>query len=287
LAPADGQNGHNGRPILLPALADTPKQRRRIMPNRVQLAAGLAFVGFAVVLTAIESIAVRAQADFGRYELQLSAEWVVAVPVALEAGALTYAGLSLWATLTKDRAPIARVMTLVTVLAAAGASWVGSRAAHRPEIGAAYFAGASIMALLMWHQILHRLRREELRAENSLAERPPNRPRFGLARWLVDFRGTLRAWRLAVLQRISDAEQALAEADAAKLPPLELSTDALVKLAARDRLAVAFGALGRIDIPAALAMLQDRGAPVDQSYAYQLKRTMLAETSRRRDGETS
>jgi hypothetical protein len=37
---------------------------------------------------------------------------------------------------------------------------------------------------------------------------------------------------------------------------------------------VAFGAIGSVDVPAALAMLATREAPVDQSYAYQLIKQM-------------
>ncbi len=253
--------------------ANSPAERKRKL-TRVQIAAILAFTGFAVVLGAIESLAVRGQSDFGHYELGLTGGWTYTVAVALEAGSLTFAGLALWATLSKDRAPVAKFMTTVMVMAAAGASWTGGRAADRPVIGAAYLAAASVMALLMWHEILHRLRREELRATGSIRKAAPDKPRFGWARWLIDFRGTWRAWKVAVLRRISDAEEALDAATAAKVPPIELAGDVLAALPARDRLAVAFGALGRVDVPAALAMLRERGAGIDQSYAYKIKQSM-------------
>jgi hypothetical protein len=273
----------------------------RTRRDRRKRAAILAFIGFAVVLGSIESLAVRGQADFGQWELGLSGLWVYTVAVALEAGAITWAGLALWAMLTRDRVGLAHLMTAVTVMAASGASWIGARAAHRPEAGALYLALASVFALLMWHQIMTRVRRDDLKDSGEVKE-VPEKPRFGWGRWTMAPRETFGAWRWSVLQRVSDPDAALkAIADAkavrraAKLarevPALELTTEVLTALGARERLAVAFGAIGSVDVPAALAMLAAREAPVDQSYAYQLIKQMgLArdgETPRRRDAKKS
>src|ERR1700728_4095522 len=57
----------------------TQERSRR---DRRKRAAILAFIGFAVVLGSIESLAVRGQADFGRWELGLSGLWVYTVAVA-------------------------------------------------------------------------------------------------------------------------------------------------------------------------------------------------------------
>lgn len=264
------------------------KRRRR--------AALLAFLGFAIVLAAVESMAVRGQSDFGRYELGLSGLWIYTPAVALEAGAITFAGLALWAMLVRDRAMVAHAMTFVMVMLAAGASWTGARAAHRPDVGAAYLALASGVALIMWHLIMHRLRRDDL-AEAGEIEDIPAKPRFGWARWALDPVETGQAMRLAILRGISgraEALEALAIEKAAKkarkqsaaLPVLNLTADVLQALAAKERLAVAFGALGAIDVPSALTLLQEKESPVDQSFAYKLAREMGVTSADKKDVKT-
>jgi hypothetical protein len=282
----------------------TPKARpERSRKDRRKRAAILAFIGFTVVLGSIESLAVRGQSDFGHWELGLLGWPVYTVAVALEAGAVTWAGLALWAMLTRGRAGLPHLMTAVTVMAAAAASWIGARSAHRPEAGAAYLALASIFALLMWHQIMAQLRRDDLQERGEIKP-VPEKPRFGLARWLIAPIETGRAWRWAVLNRVSDPDVALravADAKAVRraarqakdVPALDLTAEVLQALGARERLAVAFGAIGAVDVPAALAMLATRDAPVDQSYAYQLIKQMGlapasdAKTPKRRDVKTS
>jgi hypothetical protein len=125
-------------------------------------------------------------------------------------------------------------------------------------------------------------------------------------RWSMAPGETFGAWRLAILDRISDPAEALtklaarrAERQAAKqsrtLPVLDLTSQVLSALGARERLTVAFGALGRVDVPAALAMLSERETPVDQSYAYKLVRELGltspdktdVKTPRRRSAKTS
>jgi hypothetical protein len=293
--PTESKRGHRwGRGKQARPERNSPARRRR-------RAAWLAFAGFAVVLGSIESLAVRGQADFGHYELALNGAWAYTVAVALEAGAITWAGLALWAMLTRDRVGLAHLMTAATVMAASGASWIGARAAHRPEAGAAYLALASVFALLMWHAIMTRVRRDDLR-ESGEIQGVPAKPRFGWARWMLAPIETGQAWRLAVLRRISDPSEALAALAAEKgarkarrsakaIPVIELTADILTALGARERLLTAFGKLGSVDVPSALAMLAESGAPVDQSYAYQVVKQMNlspdAKASRRRGGKTS
>jgi hypothetical protein len=180
-----------------------------VSAHRTAIAAAAAFAGLTTVLAAIESLAVRGQLDFAQHIIHLTGSYRAAVPVALEAGGLTFAGLTLWATLHGEHAPTSRLMTAVAVLAASAASWLGSRAAGLPVAGALYLAGASILALVMWHQILHRLRRSQQHADGRAAAPPPPRPRFGTARWLIDTPGTWRAWKAAVLAGEPDAARAL------------------------------------------------------------------------------
>jgi hypothetical protein len=162
---------------------------------------------------------------------------------------------------------------------------------------------ASGVALIMWHLIMHRLRRDDLIDHEEIQE-VPQKPRFGIFRWLLAPVETGLAWRLAILKGISDRAEALAahatqkaarkaRKAAGALPVLNLDTEVLTALGARERLTVAFGALGAVDVPKALAMLSERGAPVDQSYAYKALRELgLADvktpkTSRRQNVKKS
>jgi hypothetical protein len=259
--------------------------------HRVHVAAGLAFTGFAVVLTAIESLAVRGQLDFALFKLHLTQQYKMAVPIALEASGLTFAGLSLWATLTRDRAPVSRTLTVVCVLAAAVASWTGSRAAGLPTIGSDYLAAASVVALLMWHEILHRLRRDELRASGRLttaAPPPPARPRFGASRWLVSPSETLRAWMLGVREGVTSAADAVALVRAEKSiapPPPVGDGEGLADIAAmskRQAIEAAAAELGTYEAVRVCEFLADRHSlAVDHSYAAKVLR--LSAAARRRD----
>jgi hypothetical protein len=79
-----------------------------------------------------------------------------------------------------------------------------------------------------------------------------------------------RAAERAELAKAAEAAKAAAE-----LPVIDLDAETLAGLSARDRLAVAFGALGAVDVPKALAMLAERGCAPDQSHSYQLRRQMI------------
>jgi hypothetical protein len=46
-------------------------------------------------------------------------------------------------------------------------------------------------------------------------------------------------------------------------------------MSAAHRLAVAFGAIGRTDVPAALALLKQNGAGIDPSHAYKVRSAIL------------
>ena len=59
------------------------------------------------------------------------------------------------------------------------------------------------------------------------------------------------------------------------LPVLPIDTATLTGMSAGHRLAVAFGVLGRTDIPAAVALLKQHGAPVDSSHAYKVRTQIL------------
>lgn len=285
--------------------------------RRRGLVTGTAYGAFVLVMGAVETLAVRGQLDFGRFVLDLSAGWLVVVPVALEAGALTWAALALWQTLTRDSGTAARAVTrtgtVVAVGAAAAANWLGANAAGRPPAAAVYLAGASVMALAMWHVILHGVRHAELRAAGALE---PPLPRFRMLRWLVAPRETARAYALAVREGMTSPAAAIAEVrgpaaagsgagggsgeaeqpervaaaepaattqqrNCAKphCPAPHRRTAAGPRQASKsDRLRAVFTELGEVDVPRALEVLAGRGVQMDRSSAYRVARQVAAET---------
>lgn len=286
---------------------------------------------------------------FGTSVLGLSSAWSVVVPLTLDAAACYTAWLALRAVLHGDSALVPRLLTVAYALASAGFNVVHALTVHEGVAGAAYFGGAALSAALLWDITLRAWRRDQLRAL-GLVEGPL--PRFRSVRWLVAPVETSRAWRVAVIEGISDPIQALNEvrtrrqpAGTALRPAIEhgngnegdesdgeqridregrglrgdtdrgtgvpvdrhdadqgsgrdgphggdgrglvwtgvLSDRDLLQHAAEqhvedsaglaglskaDAVRAAFDALGKRDIPAALAWCQSRGVSVDRSYAY-------------------
>jgi hypothetical protein len=142
----------------------------------------------------------------------------------------------------------------------------------RPTFAALAVGLMSAASPWLWSVHSRRVSRNALLAAGLIE---PHALRLGSTRWLWHPVRSARVMWHATWHGITDPAEALAAAQARELPPLDLDADTLAALSARDRLAVAFGALGRADVPAALALLAERGAPVDQSHAYQVRRAML------------
>jgi hypothetical protein len=208
--------------------------------RRVRLAAAIAIGSFATVLAAIEAMALRGQIDFGSQVLHLRGCWLAVPPIALEGGALVAATLTLWAVLTGDSATLPRLMTAVLIAAASYANYQGAKIAGRPTLAAEYLAGASVTAYLMWHTILTRIRRTELRTAGAI-EAPL--PHFRLLRWLLAPQETRQAFTIAVRESLTQPQEALSHVrEQRALPPAgdshaasqpkEVTTEELVALAA-------------------------------------------------------
>jgi hypothetical protein len=172
---------------------------------------------FASVLAAIEAMALRGQIDFGRQVLHLHGYWLAVPPIALEGGTLAAATLTLWAVLAGDSAALSRLMTATFIAAAAYANYRGAQSAGRPILAAEYLAGASVYAYLMWHSILTRIRRTELRSADAIED---PLPRFRLLRWLLAFNETRQAFTIAVRENLTRPRDALARIrEKPALPP--------------------------------------------------------------------
>ncbi|GAB3971288.1 hypothetical protein GCM10029978_046190 [Actinoallomurus acanthiterrae] len=251
-------------------MADIPGARRW----RVPVAALIALVSFLGVLAAIEAMALRGQVDFGRYVLRLNGRWLAIPPIALEGGTLAAATLTLWAVLNHDSAALSRLMTMAFIGAAACANYQGAKHAGRSTLAADYLAGASVAAYLMWHNILTRLRRSDLRQAEALED---PLPRFRLLRWMFAFQETYAAFKVAIRQNITRPADAIAQAqrELLLLPPAgceeELPPERLTALAAerggkRRAVAYAAAAAGSYEPAAVQRWLAERDVDVDLSY---------------------
>ena len=133
----------------------------------------------------------------------------------------------------------------------------------------------SLAVAFMFALVLRQLRAEDRRRARLVSDRLP---KLAAPLWIRYPGLAWRAWSLAVLHGYRTPRDAVDAAIAAKLaatlPALDLDGEALAALPPRDRLVIAFGAVGSIDVPKALALLERNGAPVDQSHAYQIRKAL-------------
>lgn len=173
-------------------------------------------VALAVVVIAPAAASWHGLVATGEDVLGLSDGWQYVVPLTLDGGAFYAAALAMRAILSGDSALGARLLTAVYALAAAGFQAyhaMTSSEAGKSFASALYFAGASLSAVVLWDVTLRALRRDQLRQE-GLVEGPL--PRWRAVRWVVAPLETARAWRLAVVEGISDPSEALEVARAAR-----------------------------------------------------------------------
>jgi hypothetical protein len=142
----------------------------------------------------------------------------------------------------------------------------------RPTFAAVALGLMSASSPWLWAVHSRRSSRDALLAQGLVEH---HALRLGSTRWTWHPIRSARVMWLATWEGITNPADALAAADAAELPAIEMDADVLSQLAVRDRLVVAFGAIGALDVPPALAMLAGYGVPVDQSYAYQIRRQMI------------
>uniref|UniRef100_UPI003F49723F hypothetical protein n=1 Tax=Actinoplanes sp. CA-084688 TaxID=3239901 RepID=UPI003F49723F len=239
-------------------------------PSQTALVGIVAFLGFAVVMAAIEYLTFRGQLAFGEHYMHLSGFGLGATYLALQGGMLATAALGLWSVLSHDGYFTHRMWTAVFLAAAALADYLGAKAAGWPTTGALYVAGFSLAALRTWHAILRRLRRDM----------SPAYPlwRFPLLRWVLAPRETRRAFRLSYLDAISP-DEALSRIRGELAPPPALLTEDgqdVRKLSKSDAIEAAFSAIGSYDVAAATAWLGERGVTANRSTFYDVRDRLTA-----------
>jgi hypothetical protein len=202
------------------------------------------------------------------------------VPVTLDGVSTAAALLALKAELSDESSGRERAaMYAFTAMSCAANYWHGLVSGGIQ--GALYFAAMSAAVMFVFDLVLRQIR---LAVRRNAGRRNRKMPQFGPLQWLRYPRFTFRAASLALALGIENPQEALelarADADAAAaaamdLPVLAIGPDVLAGMNAAGRLAVAFGALGRTDVPAAVALLKQHGCPVDQSHAYKVRSQLL------------
>ena len=141
-----------------------------------------------------------------------------AVGLTLETLGLFMARLAHKARLRGDSPMIYRTAMWTIVLFAAAVNYREWSPSWRdPTVLGVVFASLSIGSVLGWELREHRADRDRRAAEIAklgwAATPIPPRPEFGAMRWLVAFDHTRTAWAVAVRERITDPNDALARAD--------------------------------------------------------------------------
>lgn len=262
-----------------PAAANPPPASPPRRAGRV----GRAVVA-AVPVVLVNAVAFSGQLAFLRAHLPWPLAGQVTMAVALESVAVYLAWHAHVAQMADDSSMRLRLASYVFALVIgamnyshyAGPGW-------RPTFAAAAVALCSVSSPWLWGVHTRRVSRDALMARGLIE---PHALRLGATRWSWHPIRSARVMWHATWAGTTDPAKAIAAADAAELPQLDLDDKMLAALAGRDRLAVAFGALGAVDVPRALALLAERGAAVDQSYAYQVRRAMLDAAPARAGGES-
>ena len=227
----------------------------------------------AVPVALVNSVAFAGQLAFLRSHLPWPLAGQVLMAVALESIAVYLAWHAHVAQLADDSSlrlrlaaySVALVIATLNYSHYAGPGW-------RPTFAAVAVGLSSAISPWLWGVHSRRVSRDALKASGLIEG---HALRLGATRWTWHPLRSSRVMWHATWEGITDPAEALAASAARELPAVDLNAEMLTAMSARDRLAVAFGALGAVDVPKALALLAERGAPVDQSHAYQVRRQMI------------
>lgn len=211
----------------------------------------------------------------GEHALGLPGVWSALVPLVLDAAAAYAAVLALRDVLAGDAAAVNRALVWAYAIGSAALNaWHASIVGGLPA--ALFYAAASISAVILWDRTLRAMRRDHLREQGAVS--PPT-PRFRLARWVVAPGETARAWRVAVIEGITDPAHAVQVARALSAgttagPALTTGEpDELLSMTKADAVRLAMHELAESWTPrTVVAWLDARGVQVAPTYVSDVAR---------------
>jgi hypothetical protein len=233
----------------------------------VLIVLGYVMLGLVVMIVAAMSWA--GLVGFAHRTLHMHNPQAYTVPGSLDLAGMTCAFLALRSVARGDSAAMPRFLVIVFVVASSTFNFDHARQVYRSLAAEAFYAGMSIAVWAMWETVLRQIRRDLLRVQGAV-ERPL--PRFRALRWLRFPRWTWSAWSLAVRDGLETTQDAIHAAFESRRPALDMSDLDVRYLPKGQALHIAFGALGALDVPAALAWLSTRGVEMDRSQAYAVRR---------------
>lgn len=265
IAPPGGEGVEPVRPLYAAAVAGSDSSPAGKQEKAITIAG---YVLLTVVVSCVALMSWTGLVGFGRDTLHMSAPLVWLVPISLDVAAMTCAFLSLRSTVAGDSATGPRLMVLAFVGASAVFNWVhaGRTGSTAAEV---FYGGMSLAAAALFDVVLRQVRRHLLRRQHAI-ERPL--PRFRAVRWLRYPKQTYAAWSVAVRDGLTRPDEALAALATVGTPPD--APLALQGASKTDALLIAFGAVGGLDVPAALTWLARQGVTVDRSHAYAIARPL-------------
>ncbi|MBP5867640.1 DUF2637 domain-containing protein [Streptomyces sp. LBUM 1485] len=198
--------------------------------------------------------------------LNLSGIWPYVTFVALDCAAALCVALTIQAFYKGESAGLAHVLVWVFAGLSAFANYRQAvrTAAHDDNW---FLPSMSILGAVLLEVVVRKIRRTA-RNEYGVYERPL--PKFRALRWIVAFTETRNAWRIAVVEGVSDPRDAVKMARGTAVPakPVDETDENLNGLSKADQLSHAFRAIGEFDAPKAIEWLKTRGITVNRPYAY-------------------
>jgi hypothetical protein len=226
----------------------------------------------AVPVVLVNAVAFAGQLAFLRVHLPWPLPGQVLVAVALESVAVYLAYHAHVAQLADDSAMRLRLAAYSFALVIATMNYSHYMApGWRPTFPAVAFGLLSASSPWLWSVHSRRTSRDALMAR-GLVE--PHAVRLGATRWTWHPVKSARVMWHATWKGENDPAAAIALAAAAELPEIGIDAAVLNQMTHKERLILAFGAIGELSVPKALAVLKDQGAPVDQSTAYQIRKAL-------------
>ncbi|WP_438297718.1 DUF2637 domain-containing protein [Streptomyces sp. HUAS TT7] len=269
-----------------PGEADAQSEEQKAAQARQQRNVTYAgYAGLVIVVAIAAAMSWHGLVGFAERQLHMAAPWSYGVPVSLDVAAMLCGFLALRSVISHDSAAGPRFLTFLLVASSAAANYY--QAEHMPgtedhTAAALYFGGMSVLSWFLWDVVLRQIRRSMLKTIGAV-ERPL--PKFRLVRWLRYPRETFAAWSVSVRYGLTRPDEALervwetyeaqeAEEEIRELEELERLPNGITKKSAVE---MAFKALGKTDVPAAIEWCADRGVSVDRSYGYEVARTFTPE----------